>query len=237
MAGRYSTYPDEEGLVEAIEVELPSDQMLVSKWLAALGCVAEGASWKKYIRLVAGDTESRVNATHNGLPLCTCTGVAKNRFEFDKYSAPSFSSIMVGDYVLIEVNITDAALPMFEQRGENTEGTLDYDVPFMPGTWVRIDYYKGRKKHSAGATVTLTGLASGTQHLYANVQRNGHGRPTPCVYDCHPQNNNFVAGDTGFRIWAKGRSYAGNLKVTPHIPSLKFTMKCRVTAVYLQEPL
>lgn len=207
-------------------------------WVHALGAVARlGASAECYMKLTAGGRDYMLGSTFGAWYKAGYDGRATVDFGED---GPLWEALRVGDEVRVQLVVPEhEGEPVRAAENGAAEGVTW--LPWMPGSYLRVNVVKGKKRVSAGCRFKVTGQNSGTVHVEGYAQKNGHCRGSfwGCAYAAaggvingcvEGFDDAFVQGDESLLV--RGEWYnAGSGELVPVFPGFRKTIRFKVSAV------
>ena len=238
MRGRRQLWPTDEERVAnmALDLNLPDGSIAGAYWQHALNLVGSMSSERCYMRLIAGEREYNLQTTYGVFNRAV---LEHGEIDFGN-KGPLAGMLRVGDMVKVEVRVpqhvgvTVAAVE--NQRGEGVT-----ELPWLPGTFLRVRVTKGRKRASAGCRFEVSGEPSERVHIRGYAQKNGHCRGTYWGEAKGPEmrvingivqkfDDVYEEGDTGVKVCGEWYG-AGSGELVPVFPAFSWVFNFKVTAL------
>lgn len=232
--GGKKIWPNPDAVARQIVVALPQPGTQEWQyWVHAVDSTKHYASFDNYMRIVHNGMSFFINNAFDGTEPYILSGNTLS-VELDGISLDE-----VGSYLDVDVRIPQRYGPGLAPPYGEYE-TKTYDLPLLPGTQIRNNWYGGRKgKYSAMENINIIGQPSGYPHYFCRtIGGNGRGN----YYD-HEGNRlnifNPIPSDTSWTMGVQLGGYAGWLEglngqpagLFPTYPGFRSGFKLKVLSV------
>lgn len=239
--GEKMIFPDDEGMVKRLTVEIPEAGTLDwVYWVHALSACTDLTSQSRYMLVTAGGAQACLGGTYGIIPLVTLEG---NTLIYGSGDGPALQDIQIGDMITVKAVIPAVnGIPTIA-KGENTDVENTYSLPWIPSIKFSCSWGKGQKRASAGFRFVFTGLQSGVTHMSGYTQSNGHWRGT-ATGTLTPATSSswnggaltsscvgYNLGDIGYKVSLEQYNASSNATVIPVYPAFTKTWTLKVLSI------
>lgn len=241
-------YPDNETLVKKIQLEVPAEGTLEwTYWVHAVrGVTLDTDIYNKKAQMgfsIGSDSWWCGDNRPTKLPSATLT--EEGLLTFKEEEGPPASDLQKGDYITLTASIPSTCDTVYQCWVEDATGSIEWTNPWLEGTYLKLQYGKGRKKECAAITYTVKGVPSGHAHLHGSCYQQGHGRgdrwswafPTYIAAGqqwVYCTDGKYKEGDTGMHGWFQQRSGCTYAYLSLYYPSFNKEFRLKVKSVQIQ---